>query len=95
MNVYAKDTLELKHQVTLPIQATHITVSKHTGEIWLSEKLKVFVYKFDGELHEVHQFDKHTQKVSVLSVSADGKYVASGDDYRYIYVHDAETKAEV
>lgn len=96
MNVYARDTLELKHEVKLPIQATHITVSKHTGEVWLSEKLKVFAYKFEGgELVEVHQFDKHTQKVSVLSVSADGKFVASGDDYRYIYVHDAETKAQV
>jgi len=54
MNIYAKDTLELKHEVKLPIQATHMTVSSHTGEIWLSEKLKVYAYKFDGELHEVY-----------------------------------------
>lgn len=33
--------------------------------------------------------------MSLLSVSADGKFVASGDDYRYIHVHDAESKALV
>ena len=30
-----------------------------------------------------------------MSVSRDGKLVASGDTYRYIYVFNAETKEEV
>lgn len=80
----------------MPFDATNIAVSKVTGEIWVSDpKNSVFVYKLDGELKEVHKFDKHQAKVTVLSVSADGKFVASGDDYRYIFVHDAESKAEV
>ena len=38
---------------------------------------------------------KHNHSVTVMKASKDGKLVASGDSYRYIYVFNAETKEEV
>ena len=38
---------------------------------------------------------KHTQTVNVMAVSKDGKYIASGDAYRYVIVMDAATKEVV
>ena len=38
---------------------------------------------------------KHNHGISYMAVSRDGKYVATGDTYRYIYVFNTETKAEV
>ncbi len=37
---------------------------------------------------------KHNHSVTIMNVSKDGRFVASGDSYRYIYVFNAETKEE-
>jgi len=38
---------------------------------------------------------KHNHQITYITASGDGKLVASGDNYRYIYVFNSETKEEV
>jgi WD40 repeat protein len=38
---------------------------------------------------------KHNHGISYIAASKDGKLIASGDAYRYIYVFDTDSKAEV
>lgn len=64
-------------------------------EIWVGDK-KGLVHVLAEDFSQKAVIDKkHTQGVSVMTASRDGKYVASGDTYRYVYVFSTETKEEV
>jgi WD40 repeat protein len=64
--------------------------------LWVGDK-KGLLHILDGnDLSQKSVIEKkHNHAVSVVKSSVDGKLVASGDAYRYIYVFDAETKQEV
>ena len=61
------------------------------SNLWVGDKKGcVHVLKSD-DFSEVGTFAKHTQAVTCMTVSKDGKKIASGDSYRYTYVCDAES----
>jgi len=50
----------------------------------------------DNEFKETSAIEKkHSQGVTAMAASPGGQFIASGDNYRYIYVFNAETKEEV
>lgn len=75
---------------------TFITSSAALNELWVGDK-KGSVYVLDGNTFETKNVieKKHNHGISTMTTSVDGKLVASGDSYRYIYVFNSETKEEV
>ena len=66
------------------------------SEVWLGDKKGLIHVLNDTDLNEKALIEKkHNHGVSVMKVSRDGRFVASGDTYRYIYVFNSETKEEV
>jgi WD40 repeat protein len=65
--------------------------SCHTGHLWVADKKGCIHILKSDDFSEVGTFAKHTQAVNVMTVSKDGKQIASGDSYRYTYVCDAES----
>jgi hypothetical protein len=65
--------------------------SCHTGHLWVADKKGCIHILKSDDFSEVGTFAKHTQAVNVMTVSKDGKKIASGDSYRYTYVCDAES----
>lgn len=89
------ETLEKKGEKKCSYDATHMVFSKANDQLWIGDKAgKVHVHKADGSFEEVFTFEKHTKNITAMAVSADGTKVATGDNYRYIYVHDAATHTE-
>lgn len=64
------------------------------SSVWVGDK-KGSVYVFDmASLEEKKVYaNKHSKKVSVIA--ANGKMVASGDEYRQVWVYDNETHEEL
>jgi WD40 repeat protein len=76
--------------------ATSMSYSAVTNELWVGDK-KGILHILDGnDLTQKSIIEKkHNHGISIIKVSQDGKLIASGDSYRYIYVFDSETKQEV
>jgi WD40 repeat protein len=60
--------------------------------IWVGDK-QGKLHVLDNTLTEVKVIEKHTKAVTALS--SNGKIVASGDAYRYIFVFDGQTHEEL
>jgi WD40 repeat protein len=77
-------------------EATALSFNAPANELWIGDK-KGLVHILDATSFEQKALieKKHNHGVSIVKTSPDGKLVASGDVYRYIYVFDAETKLEV
>jgi len=73
-----------------------MSYSAVTNELWVGDK-KGILHIIDGvELTQKSTIEKkHNHAISVIKASQDGKFFASGDAYRYIYVFNSETKEEV
>lgn len=65
-------------------------------ELWVGDK-KGLIHILNAEdlTQKALIEKKHNHAISVMTSSKDGKLIASGDGYRYIYVFNAETKEEV
>ena len=63
--------------------------------MWVGDKKGVVHILKSDDFSEVGTFTKHTQAVTVMTVSKDGKKIASGDAYRYTYVCDAESMQDI
>jgi WD40 repeat protein len=75
---------------------TVITSSPNLNELWVGDK-KGSLHVLDGNNFATKTVieKKHNHGISSMAASLDGKLVASGDSYRYIYVFNTETKEEV
>lgn len=86
----AKD-LSIKKQKKMGFNATAMAVCG--SNIWLGDN-KGFIYTLDAaSLDEKKKQESHNGK-GVKVMSANSKYVASGDAYRYIWIWDNETMEE-
>ena len=75
-------------------EATSLTFS--FDEVWVGDKKGIIHILDPNEFTQKSLIEKkHNHAVSVMAASSDGKFVASGDTYRYIYVFNSETKEEV
>jgi WD40 repeat protein len=76
--------------------ATSCVYSDFTKELWVGDK-KGLIHVLDvSDMSERELIEKkHNHQVTVMKTSRDGKLIASGDSYRYIYVFDTETRTEV
>jgi hypothetical protein len=71
-------------------------LSQVNNELWVGDKKGLTHILSTGDFSEKAVIEKkHNHQVNVMKTSRDGKHVASGDTYRYIYVFNAETKEEV
>ena len=86
----------LKDQEFKDFEATSMVFNESLNEIWLGDK-KGLLHLLDGtDLSHKQLIDKkHNHTVTCMAISKDGKLVASGDAYRYIYVFNSDTKEEV
>ena len=77
-------------------EGTALSFASATNEVWVGDK-KGLIHILDGaDLSQKALIEKkHNHTVTVMTSSKDGKLVASGDSYRYIYVFNTETKEEV
>jgi len=83
--------LAVKINKKLPFDATAFDICG--AHIWVGDK-KGSLHVFDLQLTEVNLIEgKHSKAVTV--VASNGKQVASGDAYRYIFVHDGQTLEEL
>jgi hypothetical protein len=83
--------LAVKINKKLPFDATAFDICG--AHIWVGDK-KGSLHVFDLQLTEVNLIEgKHSKAVTV--VASNGKQVASGDAYRYIFVHDGQTFEEL
>jgi WD40 repeat protein len=75
-------------------EATALTTTEN--EIWVGDKKGVIHILNSNDLSEKALIEKkHNHPLSYMTTSRDGKLVATGDSYRYIYVFNADSKAEV
>lgn len=73
-----------------------LTYVSSTHELWIGDKKGTIHILDASDLTQKSTIEKkHNHSLSYLTTSKDGKLVASGDSYRYIYVFSAETQAEV
>ena len=91
------DALELtvKRSHKLAFEATTITYSSVTKELWVGDKKGILHVLSTADFSEVHAIEKHSKAVTCITVSPDGSQIASGDAYRYQYTWDASTRAMV
>ena len=84
-----------KHEVK-DYEATHFAYASAQNELWVGDK-KGLLHILDADTFEERTVieKKHNHGVTYVTSSKDGKLVASGDSYRYIYVFNCETKQEV
>lgn len=72
-----------------------LSMTQVNDEIWVGDKKGTIHILNSGDLSQKTTIEKkHNHSVTVLKTSKDGKYVASGDSYRYIYVFNSESKEE-
>lgn len=97
ISVLNADTLELvnKHEFK-DGEATFLTYSHFTNEIWVGDK-KGLIHILDANSFEkVNTIEKkHNHGITYMTASKDGKLIATGDSYRYIYVFNVESKDEI
>lgn len=75
-------------------EATALT--QVNDEVWVGDKKGIIQVLNVGDLSLKTTIEKkHHHTISCMKVSRDGKFVASGDSYRYIYIFNAETKEKV
>lgn len=84
--------LTVKRTHKLSGDATCIAYSSASKEIWVGDKKGELTVFSTADFSIVHSIKKHTKAISVLTTSADGTHVASGDGYRYQYVWDAASR---
>lgn len=73
-------------------EGTALTYVESTNEVWVGDKKGVIHILDCVELNQKSCIEKkHNHALSYMTTSLDGKLVASGDSYRYIYVFNAET----
>lgn len=73
----------------LDFEPTCFALCAATQHLWVGDKKgPVHVLKAD-DFSEVHKFEKHTKNVTCIVASGDGTKVATGDNHRYFYIHDA------
>jgi WD40 repeat protein len=84
----------VRNQEFKDFEATSLT---HAGdELWVGDKKGMIHILNTGDLTQKTTVEKkHNHPITTMKTSRDGKLVASGDNYRYIYVFNAETKDEV
>lgn len=90
------DSLTLRKEFELKdYEGTALSYSSALNEVWVGDK-KGLLHILDGEDFTQKGLieKKHNHAISVMTVSKDGKLIASGDGYRYIYVFNTETKEE-
>ena len=75
--------LTVKRTHKLSVDATCITYSAASKEIWVGDKKGELNVLSAADFSAVHNIKKHQKAVTVLTASADGAQVASGDGYRY------------
>jgi WD40 repeat protein len=77
-------------------EATAVSASG-SGEVWVGDKKGlIHIYGAENLTQQKALIEKkHNHGISVMANSQDGKLIASGDSYRYIYVFNTETKEEV
>ena len=77
-------------------EATALSLNSLHSELWVGDK-KGTIHILDANTFAEKSCieKKHNHGISIVKSSPDGKLVASGDVYRYIYVFNAETKQEV
>lgn len=77
-------------------EATALSFNAATNELWIGDK-KGLLHIIDASSFSEKTLieKKHNHGISVIKSSPDGRLVASGDAYRYIYVFNAETKEQV
>jgi len=77
-------------------EAQALSFASSTGELWVGDKKGLIHILDSGDFSQKALIEKkHNHSISVMAQSKDGKLVASGDSYRYIYIFNAETKEEV
>lgn len=77
-------------------EGTALTYVDSTQEVWVGDKKGVIHILNASDFTQKSTIEKkHNHSLSVMTTSRDGKLVASGDAYRYIFVFDAETQQEV
>jgi len=80
-------------QTEIKFEATVIAATK--TELWIGDKLGSLHVHSITDMSEVAMIEKkHTQAVTSLAVSPDSKLVASGDNYRYIYVIKTDSRED-
>lgn len=89
------NNLVVKKTIKPEFEGTALVFSEITQELWVGDKKGKIHVLNNEDYSEVHLFEKHTKAITALAVNSDGTKVASGDAYRYIYVHDAQSKAEL
>jgi len=91
MLVYDARSLTVSSQKKLSADSTVMT---NCGEhIWVGDK-KGDLRIYDHQLTEVkHLAGVHSKAVS--AITSNGKLVASGDAYRYVFIHDGATHEKV
>ena len=86
----------VKTQEITAFEPTTLVFSIVTDEIWVGDKKGIIHILNSEDFSEKATIEKkHNHSVNVMTVSRDGKLIASGDTYRYIYVFDTESKAEI
>lgn len=72
-----------------------LSLTQVNDEVWVGDKKGIIHVLNCGDLSQKATIEKkHNHSVTILRTSKDGRFVASGDSYRYIYVFNAETKEE-
>jgi WD40 repeat protein len=91
------DPLELtvKRSQKHGIDATCMTYSHHSKQLWIGDKKGLLHVLSTTDFKTVKTIEKHSKAVTALTTNLDGTQVASGDGYRYQYVWDATTLAQV
>jgi WD40 repeat protein len=83
--------LSIKSNTKLKFEATAMDICGN--QIWIGDK-KGNLHVFDASVSEIKAIEgKHSKAVTV--VASNGKVVASGDAYRYMYVWDGESHEEL
>lgn len=74
-------------------EGTALTYSESTNELWVGDKKGVIHVLDASDLSTQKSIieKKHNHAVSYMTTSKDGKLIASGDAYRYMYVFNTET----
>lgn len=77
-------------------EATALSFASATNELWVGDKKGLIHILDPADFSQKGLIEKkHNHGITVMASSKDGKMIASGDGYRYIYVFNTETKNEV
>lgn len=84
--------LSIKNTRKFSFDATALAYSSFSKELWAGDKKGLLHVLNTADFAEIHTIEKHSKTITVMTVSADGAKIASGDAYRYQYIWDSASR---